>query len=197
MSARSKSTDVETTSDISLLPEEAIEDTILIEASQLQLHDASQHASEPSGLNTQNGNGFSQPEYVSNSPSLSPGVALQDADRTMEHLRQRDIAVIVPPVEQRSDFQTYQEDPIIRKIIEESEKTAELQYLVKFHGGKKLWVSTTTNSSDRYLNSHTFLHLQCNHITIQTNFPFKDNVRALKAAARWIISFDIFRQSSF
>ena len=143
----SNTQEIESATDQSSPSESPIKDTSYVEASQAQLDSASQQTAHLLDQQLTNNNDSSRSGRTLDAASPSLERAYQDTYQAMEYPRLQDIhiAVVVPPVERRWEFQIYEEVPIIDKVVRESEKTTILQYLVIFYGGRKVWVSTATD----------------------------------------------------
>lgn len=82
-------------------------------------------------------------------PEDSPLAPVTNTDEATQHDRGKNagIAIVVPPVERRWEYQTYNEAPVV-KVLEEHDDGEDLQYLVKLQDGCKQKVSEVLPDHD-------------------------------------------------
>lgn len=71
--------------------------------------------------------------------------------------RRRGIAVVVPPLERRWEYRVYKEKTTIDRVLKQSTKSGQLQYLVKFIDAQELLVSYMNFGVIKVMSS--FFHL--------------------------------------
>ena len=102
----------------------------------------------------------------------------------------RGIAVVVPPLERRWEYRVYKDKTTIDKVLNDSRKSGQLQYLVKFIDAQELLVS---NASSHFIKAairlYQYVFLQPLRVTLPSSTLITataDNIRAPKPITRWI-----------
>ena len=83
------------------------------------------------------------PLFVPQETPTPPSPIIREASSQKDTL-ETDIAIIVPPIERRWEYQTYKEAPVV-KVLEECDDGGVVRYLVKLRDGCKQRVSDFFN----------------------------------------------------